>query len=875
MPFLKHWFLWVVSVLSIASLNSQAEPRLIEIGVIPEKMRFDTEWIGVEPGESIRLRLINTCRMQHNLVVCQPGPQVTMRVAQAAWLLGDEAIERAYIPDHPDVFVGSGLVNPGGSGELVFKAPETVGDYPYVCTLPGHALTMKGILHVGDRGDAPTPKSLQRESVPAAAVERAKQKMKIYRPLMDGGPVVAGIVSGKNAVDSLGSPKPFRTVNRGLVIRLGDRREAAVLFDTELLAFVCGWTGEHVGFLEGREDERAEYRYEPGGPLHYWMPESVGWASSEGHWQDPRERRLGHLPKKWGHYLGREVEGETVTLNYAVHGVTIKDRPWYRPGPVFGRTLRIEPSSRRLSLRLASSQQATCSVSVTNDEWVELTNTDGHWELEVKPRDKVITVDVALSRGTMAEPSSAPQTRNRPPRSPTIVTTGILGKSDGPFVVDTLTLPYENPWNALLYTGGFDFFGNGDAAVCTSHGDVWLVSGIDESLARLEWRRFATGLANPLGLKIVDDQVYVASLHEITRLHDSDDNGVADYYECFNAEGEVSSSHHRFVTDLQTDTDGNFYYLKCTDEGHTAHGGSVIRVSKDGQDFELFATGLRNPNGLGMGPGDLMTFGKQQGTWIPTSAIQVVEKGGFYGYMRSHHRGSEPSDFDRPLCWIPHGIDNSSSCQVWAPQTGPWRPLAGEMFHFSYGKCQMFLVLPEQIDGTYQGGIVSVPGIEFESGAMRARFREKDGQLYVMGLRGWQTTAAMPGSFQRVRYTGEPLTLPKALRIESRGVRLVFREPLDRGTAMDVSRFTVEKWQYRWTKNYGSSDYKISDPDQKGRDSVVLKGLVLSEDQQSLLLVMDDLEPVMQMGIGYDLRTQNGTLLKGEIYQTIHKIPGP
>ena len=88
---------------------------------------------------------------------------------------------------------------------------------------------------------------------------------------------------------------------------------------------------------------------------------------------------------------------------------------------------------------------------------------------------------------------------------------------------------------------------------CTSHGDVWRVSGLDASLQSLQWKRMATGFANPLGLRIVQDQVHVLSLHEISRLHDVDRDGWADYYECFHQGLEVSASHHRFATDLQTD----------------------------------------------------------------------------------------------------------------------------------------------------------------------------------------------------------------------------------------------------------------------------------------------------------------------------------
>lgn len=311
-----------------------------------------------------------------------------------------------------------------------------------------------------------------------------------------------------------------------------------------------------------------------------------------------------------------------------------------------------------------------------------------------------------------------------------IVTRGEVGHSDlMPYVVDTITLPYDNPWNTLMYASGHDFFSDrthGDAAVGMSHGDVWIVRGIDDSLSELRWSRFATGLSSPLGLKIVDDVVYVTCHDQITRLHDLNSDGEADYYECFNNDCQVTRSHHRFATNLDTDPDGNFYYTKCTEEGNSDHGGTVIRISKDG-------TGLRNPNGMAISPDGLITYGKQQGGWIPSSGIQIVREGGFYGYMPAHHREIPPTDFEQPLCWIPHGVDNSCGGQAWVPRDDQrWEPLAGSLLHFSYGKCSMFVVPCEVIDGTWQGAVVPLPGVSFRSSAMRARFRPEDGQLYLV-----------------------------------------------------------------------------------------------------------------------------------------------
>ena len=73
-----------------------------------------------------------------------------------------------------------------------------------------------------------------------------------------------------------------------------------------------------------------------------------------------------------------------------------------------------------------------------------------------------------------------------------------------------------------------------------SRGDVWVVSGIDDKLEHLKWRRFAAGLFQPLGLKIVNDQVYVLGRDQITRLVDLNGDGEADFYENFNNDGKVT-----------------------------------------------------------------------------------------------------------------------------------------------------------------------------------------------------------------------------------------------------------------------------------------------------------------------------------------------
>ena len=163
--------------------------------------------------------------------------------------------------------------------------------------------------------------------------------------------------------------------------------------------------------------------------------------------------------------------------------------------------------------------------------------------------------------------------------------------------------------------GGFDFFSDGRAAVCTWSGDVWIVSGIDDKLAKADLEALRHRPVPALGLKIVDDKVYVLGRDQITRLHDLNGDGEADFYECFNNDAMITTNFHEFTFDLQTDPEGNFYFIKGGPvrpggsgwDKITPHHGCIFKVSKDGTKLEVVARGFRAPNGMGVGPNGEIT----------------------------------------------------------------------------------------------------------------------------------------------------------------------------------------------------------------------------------------------------------------------------
>lgn len=687
---------------------------------------------------------------------------------------------------------------------------------------------------------------------------------------------------------------PNETVPKAIAIKVGDPgsgdRVGAVCFDTELLRYRVGWTGAFLAFDPARFGLVAPPRVAGTVRWSGGMPAGPG-VSADGSWKDTRPNKpWGPLPKSRANYRRLYVHGPRVVLEYTVGGggesraTRIRESPWlewHGDYPLFRRDLVIDPRPGPIEFSLCD---AATGVSIAEGTG-ELIKDEERTILRVPGSTKEKRVTVLLGPAGQASNQGQPfaaaaaerapdilaWTKPGPPRwTEAIVTQGVVSREPGPYVVDTLTLPFDNPYRALLFTSAHDFFANGDAAVATAHGDVWRVNGIDKTLERLEWTRMATGLFQPLGLKIVGDRVHVLGRDQITVLHDGNDDGEADIYENFNNEGQVTPNAHEFCCCLETDSAGNFYYLKGDSESRTAHDGCLLKVAPDGSRLDVVATGIRNGNGLAIGPGDIVTVSPQEGTWTPASAIFVVRPGGFYGALQSHHRPTAPADYDRPLCWIPRMADNSSGGQVWAPASG-WGPLSGQLLHFSFGRCRMFLVLRETVGDQAQGGTVELP-FEFDSGVMRGRFRPQDGQLYVTGLRGWVSSATRDGCFNRVRYTGAPANLPVSIKTHANGIAISFSRQLERDSAQDPDNYELSTWNYRWTANYGSAEYRPSDPNREGRDAIEPRSATLLEDGKTVFLELPGLAPVMQFGIRCSIVAADGAAIEQTIHATLNAV---
>lgn len=469
---------------------------------------------------------------------------------------------------------------------------------------------------------------------------------------------------------------------------------------------------------------------------------------------------------------------------------------------------------------------------------------------------------------------------------PQQLVTAIVMGNQRPFAIDSIALPFDNPWKSPVFPGGHDFMPDGSALVCTIQGDVWHVSGLESGSTQAKWKRFAAGLHHPLDLLIDKDGIFVQCRDQLVRLRDTNGDSEADFYECFSKAFETSPAGHDYICGLQRDSAGNFY---------TASGNQgLVRISADGQRAEVVATGFRNPDGLGILPDGTLTVPCSEGEWTPASMICAVPNlpspsspsSADQGLVGTPSHSRQPLHFgyrgpkngqapDLPLVYLPRGLDNSSGGQAVVPNDS-WGPMAGQLLHLSFGAGSWFAVLVDQVAGQRQGGLVPLAG-DFLSSVHRGRFSDQDGHFYVSGMHGWGAYTKDDGCFQRIRFTGDAFQQPVGFHAHRNGVLVHFAQPIDAAYAQQTANHFAQAWNYRYSGAYGSSEYSPSHPGVEGHDPLAITRAV-AVTPTSLFLEIPDLQPVnvlhLRMHVNQDekLLTSNPSGNGHDLYLTIHKL---
>ncbi|MCH1510437.1 MAG: plastocyanin/azurin family copper-binding protein [Akkermansiaceae bacterium] len=132
-----------------ANFDSQKSLQTVEICCVPERLLFTKEKFTVKAGKAVKLIFKNPDATQHNLVILDRGGSVEeVGMAGNEMAKSPEGIKKHFVPEHKSILLASKLLAPHSVETLRFIAPKKPGNYPYVCTFPGHWVVMKGIMVV-------------------------------------------------------------------------------------------------------------------------------------------------------------------------------------------------------------------------------------------------------------------------------------------------------------------------------------------------------------------------------------------------------------------------------------------------------------------------------------------------------------------------------------------------------------------------------------------------------------------------------------------------------------------------------------------------------------------------------------------------------
>ncbi|MHC4995943.1 MAG: DUF6797 domain-containing protein [Planctomycetota bacterium] len=715
-------------------------------------------------------------------------------------------------------------------------------------------------------------------------------------------------------------------VSRGIVVTLG--HDLYAMFDTDLLRMACVWEGDHIEMISMAPltyNVANQYGKQPGGMGSLagvvGQPISMtgvypGWLTGGLPITDPRpeppnpdEPGRGPIDDTLGRYTGLHLSGERVILEYRVAGARVLERSRavsQGDAKAVARTIRIDKHAQPLRIVLAEApagarfevngntarlapkgNASPASVFATPDLPGKLLVQNDRFlvaNLNASESKRTFTIYQGIARDGEANAlarlakndrgaaAAIPHRYHRggPRHWPGEVrVSGTRGEDTAAYVLDDIALPNPNPWKRNVRTSGMGFFPDGRLVACTYDGDVWIAEGVDDSLSDIRWTRYASGLCEPQSVKVVDGYVYVFGRGGITRLHDINLDGEADFYENFSNLMIQTAETRDFAMDMVAKPGGGFYVCKGGQQAESRgfHNGSAIEISADGRRARLIADGLREPY-LGIHPETgVLSASDQQGHYVPSTPVHVVRPGDYFGHAVTTWRSPEPP-VTEPLMWIPHHVNSSGTGMVWVTDDR-MGPLKGSMLYLSYFVTGVFRVTPDFDAPREQGAVTQLP-VHPLFPILKGAQNPADGQAYITGFQMWGGQAQTMAGINRIRYTGLADTQPVTARTVKNGVVLTFERPLELAAAPRPEDFRIERWNYVRSPSYGSGHYRLNG--EPGQDPVGVAGVHLSKDRYSVFVHVPDMRIAMQMSMHYRMNGAGGRVYEDAAYFTVHSL---
>jgi azurin/glucose/arabinose dehydrogenase len=459
-------------------------------------------------------------------------------------------------------------------------------------------------------------------------------------------------------------------------------------------------------------------------------------------------------------------------------------------------------------------------------------------------------------------------------------------------------LPF--PTDMVLEGGGLCMLPDGRIALSTRRGEIWLISNpYREGDNRPQFKLFASGMHELLGLVYHNGAFICAQRGELTRVTDTNGDEVADKFECIWKIPTVGH-YHEFSFGPALHPNGDMYITLCVGFGNpdwwaaksfAKWRGWMVKVSPDGK-AEPYAAGLRSPCGLGFDKDYNICYSENQGDWVGSGHVTFLDKGDFTANPAGLIWASDPlsplqmkptdiKDLGLPLyevkkqvpalklpsVWLPHGILGTSSSEIVTDRTGgKFGPFEGQLFVGDQGQSKITRVFTEKVKGVIQG--CAFPFREgFESGVVRICFG-KDGRIFAAQTsRGWSSSGPKEYALQSIHWTGKMPFEMKEISARPDGFEITFTMPVDEVSAKNPDSYSIGTFIYKHHAAYGSPAIN--------HGNCPIKGILISEDKMKVRLVLDSLRQYYIHEIKAEgVKNINGLpLLHTAGYYTLNEIP--
>lgn len=441
----------------------------------------------------------------------------------------------------------------------------------------------------------------------------------------------------------------------------------------------------------------------------------------------------------------------------------------------------------------------------------------------------------------------------------------------------SFTLAQARPDNFQPKVGGMDFLSDGRMVVSTwdSLGSVYIIDGRKAaSPSDIQVKRIAYGLAEPLGLKVVDDEIYIMQKQELTKLVDLNKDEIIDEYQTICNGWKVSANFHEFAFGLVY-KDGYFYGTLATainpggasTKPQIPDRGKAIKISKKDGSFSFVASGLRTPNGIGLGVDNEIFIADNQGDWLPANKIVHLQEGAWYGSRSVDFEGTANRQETLPVVWLTQDEIGNSPSQPAKLNIGPYQ---NQMIHGDVTHGGIKRVFAEKINGTYQGAVFRfTQGLE--AGVNRLVW-SPDGALYIGGVGStgnWGHAGKLSYGLQKLTFNNNIAFEMLAVRAKSDGVEIEFTEPLKEGVGEKASDYDIRQWWFKPTGDYGGP--KLDN------ESLPVKSVNISSDRKKVTLQLAGMKSKHVVYIHLNRKTivsQNGNnLWSTEAWYTMNVLP--